>query len=283
VSEIKIEVTTIIKPKGNFSFGLKEIWQYRELLYFFAWKEIKVRYKQAVLGVLWTVLQPLFMMLIFLFLFSKGLQIKTGNIPAPLFYLSGLLVWNFFSSAINNSATAMITHSNIIKKIYFPRIIIPLSQIITGSFDFIISTILLIGIGLYYYNFQNLQISWTLLIYGLTISFLLSFITSFSIGTFLSAINVKYRDVRYVLPFLTQTLFFITPVIYDYRVVHHKYVKFLLDVNPLHHAIQSIRCSFTNNNCSIQIPLHSIILSLLFLTLSIYTFRRTEAYFADII
>ncbi|MBK8515184.1 MAG: ABC transporter permease [Saprospiraceae bacterium] len=137
---MKLEI--IIKPKSTFTFGWEELWEYRELLYFFTWKEIKVRYKQAVLGILWTILQPLAMMTIFVLLLSQGLGIKTGNIPAPIYYLSGLLIWNLFSHAVTNASQSMVSNANIIKKIYFPRLVIPISAVLTASFDFAISLFL---------------------------------------------------------------------------------------------------------------------------------------------
>ena len=149
----------IIKPKSAFTFGWKELWQYRELLYFFTWKEIKVRYKQAALGILWTILQPLTMMIIFVLLLSQGLGIKTGNLPAPMYYLSGLLIWNLFNHGVTHASQSMVSNANIIKKIYFPRLVIPISAVLTSSFDFLINLVLFISLTIYYETQNTMDIS----------------------------------------------------------------------------------------------------------------------------
>jgi lipopolysaccharide transport system permease protein len=280
-----LSVEIIIKPKSVFTFGWKELWQYRELLYFFTWKEIKVRYKQAFLGILWTLLQPLAMMLIFVLLLSQGLGIKTGAIPAPIYYLSGLLIWNLFNHAVTYASQAMVSNGNIIKKIYFPRLVIPISATLTASFDFLISLGLFLGLLLYYEINSDLAISWMNLIISVLIGYIVTIFTAFSLGTFLSAINVKYRDVRYILPFLIQTLFFITPVMYDTSVIQQPWIKQILQLNPLNFAIELIRNNLTNissfalPSITLWVPAIVIILYMI----AIYTFRKTEAYFADIV
>lgn len=280
-----MSVEIIIKPKSVFTFGWKELWQYRELLYFFTWKEIKVRYKQAFLGILWTLLQPLAMMLIFVLLLSQGLGLKTGAIPAPIYYLSGLLIWNLFNHAVTYASQAMVSNGNIIKKIYFPRLVIPISATLTASFDFLISLGLFLGLLLYYEINSDLAISWMNLIISVLIGYIVTIFTAFSLGTFLSAINVKYRDVRYILPFLIQTLFFITPVMYDTSVIQQPWIKQILQLNPLNFAIELIRNNLTNissfalPSITLWVPAIVIILYMI----AIYTFRKTEAYFADIV
>ena len=280
-----MSVEIIIKPKSVFTFGWKELWQYRELLYFFTWKEIKVRYKQAFLGILWTLLQPLAMMLIFVLLLSQGLGLKTGAIPAPIYYLSGLLIWNLFNHAVTYASQAMVSNGNIIKKIYFPRLVIPISATLTASFDFLISLGLFLGLLLYYEINSDLAIAWMNLIISVLIGYIVTIFTAFSLGTFLSAINVKYRDVRYILPFLIQTLFFITPVMYDTSVIQQSWIKQILQLNPLNFAIELIRNNLTNissfalPSITLWVPAIVIILYMI----AIYTFRKTEAYFADIV
>lgn len=280
-----MSVEIIIKPKSVFTFGWKELWQYRELLYFFTWKEIKVRYKQALLGVLWTLLQPLAMMLIFVLLLSQGLGIKTGAIPAPIYYLSGLLIWNLFNHAVTYASHAMVSNGNIIKKIYFPRLVIPISAVLTASFDFLISLGLFVGLLLYYEINSDLAISWINFIISVLIGYIVSIFTAFSLGTFLSAINVKYRDVRYILPFFIQTLFFITPVMYDTSVIQQPWIKYILQLNPLNFAIELIRSNITNTSSFIWPYLTLWVPAIVFLLymIAIYTFRKTEAYFADIV
>jgi lipopolysaccharide transport system permease protein len=275
----------IIKPKSVFNLGWKELWQYRELLYFFTWKEIKVRYKQAALGILWTLLQPLAMMTIFVLLLAQGMGLKTGNIPAPVYYLCGLLIWNLFNHGVTHASQSMVSNANIIKKIYFPRLVIPLSAVLTSSFDFMISLVLFYGLLLYYSIINSFSVAWLHLGISILIAYIIVIFTAFSLGTFLSAINVKYRDVRYVLPFLIQTLFFITPVMYDTSIIKQPWIKTILELNPLNFAIDLIRNNIINLSTflwpewSFWVP---VVIILLYIT-AIYTFRKTEAYFADIV
>ncbi len=276
---------TVIRPKKVFNLGIKELWQYRELLYFFTWKEIKVRYKQAALGIVWTLLQPLSMMTIFVLLLSEGLGISTGTVPAPIYYLIGLLIWNLFNHAVTHASQSMVSNANIIKKIYFPRLVIPISAVLTSSFDFIVSLLLFYGLLIYYTISEEIAISWIKLSFSLLIGYIITVFTAFSLGTFLSAINVKYRDVRYVLPFLIQTLFFITPVMYDTSIIKQPWIKTILELNPLNFAIELIRNNITNTtnifwpDISFFVPMVIILLYLI----AIVTFRKTEAYFADIV
>lgn len=276
---------TIIRPKKVFNLGIFELWQYRELLYFFTWKEIKVRYKQAALGILWTLLQPLAMMTIFVLLLSEGLGIKTGSVPAPIYYLSGLLIWNLFNHAVTNASQSMVSNANIIKKIYFPRLVIPISAVLTSSFDFMISLFLFYGLLIYYSFSGEIFISWFSLTFSLFIAYLISVFTAFSLGTFLSAINVKYRDVRYVLPFLIQTLFFITPVMYDTSIIKQAWIKTILELNPLNFAIELVRNNITNTSNIFwsEISFFVAVVIILLYLIAIVTFRKTEAYFADIV
>ncbi len=274
----------VIKSQNSLTTGWREIWQYRELLYFFTWKEIKVRYKQAFLGVLWTLLQPLSMMLIFVLIFSNGLGLQTGSIPAPLYYLSGLLIWNLFNQSITGAANSMVGNANIIKKIYFPRLIIPVSAILTASFDFGISLLVLMAFGIYYNMAESIHIAVFPLIVSFGYAYLITIVLAFGIGTLLSAINVKYRDVRYALPFFIQSLFFITPVMFDNASLKTPFLKAILEINPLHHAIIAVRNTLASghldlSNISWAMP---AILFLIALT-GLFVFRKTEAYFADIV
>lgn len=275
----------IIKPKSVFTLGWKELWQYRELLYFFTWKEIKVRYKQAALGILWTVLQPLAMMTIFVLLLAQGLGIKTGNMPAPIYYLSGLLIWNLFNHAVTHASQSMVSNANIIKKIYFPRLVIPISAVLTSSFDFLISLGLFLVLLMYFSMSNVIDIAWLHLGISMLMAYGIAVFAAFSLGTFLSAINVKYRDVRYVLPFLIQTLFFITPVMYDTSIIRQNWIRKILELNPLNHAIELVRNNITYHDSIIwpEISWWVPAVMIMLYIISIYTFRKTEAYFADIV
>lgn len=275
----------VIKPRSSFAINWQELWQYRELLYFFAWKEVKVRYKQAVLGVAWTLLQPLAMMLVFIVLLHRGLGVSTGVIPPPIYYLSGLIIWNLFNHAVTNAAGSMVSNAHIIKKIYFPRLVIPISSVLVSSFDFLISLILFFILILYYQITGGIALSWLVLIASIMVAYIITTITAFSLGTFLAAVNVKYRDVRYALPFFVQSLFFITPVMYDARVIQSEWIVNVLQWNPLYWAIEMVRQAILGNLIwaqSSDIWWIGLVLMLMFM-IAIFVFRKTEAYFADIV
>jgi lipopolysaccharide transport system permease protein len=275
----------VIKPRSSFAVNWQELWQYRELLYFFAWKEVKVRYKQAVLGVAWTLLQPLAMMVVFILLLHRGLGVSTGEIPPPIYYLSGLIIWNLFNHAVTNAAGSMVSNAHIIKKIYFPRLVIPISSVLVSSFDFLISLILFFILILYYQITGGIVLSWLMLIPAVFVAFIITTITAFSLGTFLAAVNVKYRDVRYALPFFVQSLFFITPVMYDGRVIQSEWIVKALQWNPLYWAIEMVRQALLGNLIWVQssdIWWIGLVLMLMFM-IAIFVFRKTEAYFADIV
>ncbi|MEO6220332.1 MAG: ABC transporter permease [Ginsengibacter sp.] len=267
-----------IKPQNKFSLGLLELWRYRELFYFFTWRDIKVKYKQAALGILWAILQPLVMMLMFTIIFSKALNVSSDGIPYPVFAISGLLIWNIFSSGLLNSANSMITNANIIKKIYFPRLIIPMSAILTALVDFVFALIIYAIILLYYR--QNVSIA-KLFLY-LPLSILITIITTFGLGSFLAALNVKYRDFQYILPFMIQFLLFVNPVLYSSKAFANSWISGFMKANPIAAAIELCRSIFTGVQVDWQAVSYGSIVAILLLFTGIYTFRKTEAYFADL-
>lgn len=267
-----------IEPVSRFSFGGQELWQYRELFIFFTWRDIKVRYKQATLGILWAIIQPLSMMLLFTLIFGHGLRLTSDGLPYSVFALSGLLIWNFFSNSLQNAASSMVSNANIIRKIYFPRLIIPLSAILTALFDMFFALILFIGLVIYY----QLPINPFRLILG-PLSILLAATTSFGIGTFLAALNVKYRDFQYALPFLIQFLMFINPVVYSTKIfAEYPVIQKILELNPIAGAINMMRSLLNNNPIDVYIIGYQFIIAFVFLFSGIYFFRKTEAYFADL-
>jgi lipopolysaccharide transport system permease protein len=268
----------VIERQNKFSLGLKELIHYRELFYFFTWRDIKVKYKQAALGFLWAVLQPLLMMLIFTLIFSKGLNVSSEGIPYPVFALSGLIIWNIFSTGMLNSANSMVTNAAIIKKIYFPRLIIPMSAILTSLFDFCFALLVYIGVILFY----GYDTDWLRVLYCLPISLLLTVLTTFGLGTFLAAFNVKYRDFQYVIPFLIQFLLFVNPVLYSSKIFQEGILAWIMKLNPLATAINLSRSAFTGNPIDWMSVLYSFGISLLIFFFGIYTFRKMEAYFADL-
>lgn len=268
-----------IKPiKTNFYLNLKELWQYRELFYIFAWRDIKVRYKQTVLGITWVIFQPLVSMVVFTIFFGNFVKIPSGNLPYPLFVLCGLVFWTFFSNTLSSASSSLISNENIIKKVYFPKVILPLSTVITGSVDLFISLILLFIVGLYFKFIPPLSI---LII--IPLGYFISFLTASGLGLFFSALNVKYRDVRYIIPFFIQILIFLTPVIYPTSIVKSS-SKFLFALNPMSAVIESTRGVISGNSNIDFLALGvAALISLIIFFFGLAFFNATEKFFADII
>ncbi|MEK7621577.1 MAG: ABC transporter permease [Patescibacteria group bacterium] len=268
---------TVIRPKKVFSFrDLRELWHYRELMYFFTWRDFKVRYKQTAIGVLWSILQPFLTMVVFSVFFGQLAKIPSDNIPYPIFVYVGLLFWQFFSSALGETSNALIANQTIITKVYFPRLILPISSVIGKFIDFAITSIVLIGMMAYYGYLPNISG-----LFILPLLLIISFMTSVGGGLFLSAINIKYRDVRYALPFFIQIMLFITPVIYPASIAG-KYSKFLA-LNPMMGVIQSARAALLGTGpINWVLIATSIVGGLIILIIGIYVFKKTERYFADI-
>jgi lipopolysaccharide transport system permease protein len=268
---------THIKPPKDFSLGVRELWQYRELFYFFTWRDIKVKYKQTYLGILWALLQPLGMMVIFTFLFSKTWPIDTAPVKYPIFVLSGLILWNLFSNAVSHSGESMIQNANIIKKIYFPRLIIPGSSVLVAFFDFLMGFAIFIFICFIYKQ----PVSWSAIMF-FPAGVIIILVAAFGTGTFLAALNVKYRDFRYTIPFLLQVLFFASQIIYPLQSIKQSWLKYLLAINPVNTAIALFRAPLSGTAIDMTLIVIGIASTLLILMTGIYFFRKTEAYFADI-
>ncbi|MBI3511264.1 MAG: ABC transporter permease [Bacteroidetes bacterium] len=267
-----------ILPEKKFSPGLEEMSHFRELIYFFTWRDIKVRYKQTVIGFAWTLLQPLLMMLVVTLSFGKLMEGKT-YLPYPLSAFCGLLLWNIFSSGVTNAGNSMVTNAHIIRKIYFPRLIIPLSSVLGALFDFMIGIPLLIVMLAWYHFPFHLNTA----VIGIPSAILLTVISTFGMGTLLAALNVKYRDFRYIITFMIQILFFMTPVIYPLRFADgHYWLKILLSCNPMTSAIELFRSSFNGMMPDTTMLLISISSSLFILIAAFWYFRKTESYFADL-
>jgi lipopolysaccharide transport system permease protein len=228
---------TTIRPKKTFSFNdLRELWYYRELLYFFTWRDLKVRYKQTFIGAAWAILQPFLTMVVFSVFFGELLNIPSDSVPYPIFVYTGLLFWQFFSSALSETSNVLVSNQAIITKVYFPRLILPISSVITKLVDFAIASIILIGLMAYYGYMPHV---WGFLLIPLLL--IITFMASVGGGLFLAAINVKYRDVRYALPFFIQILLFVTPVIYPASIAGK--FSWALALNPMTGVIQSARAA----------------------------------------
>lgn len=267
----------IIKPKKTISINdLIEIWKYKELMYFFVWRDFKVRYKQTIIGVGWAIFQPFMTMVVFSIFFGKLLKIPSDGVPYPIFVYTGLLFWQFFSSALSETSNVLISNQAIITKVYFPRLILPLSSVATKLVDFAIASVILIGMMIYYGYTPHLS---GLFILPLLLA--ITFMASVGGGLFLAAINVKYRDVRYVLPFFIQILMFLTPVIYPASIAG-KY-SWILAFNPMMGVIQSARAGILGTA-----PINWTLIGISFtacavlLAIGVVYFKKVERYFADI-
>jgi lipopolysaccharide transport system permease protein len=272
------EIVYIIESSKKKTFNWKEIWQYRELFYFFTWRDIKVKYKQTALGVVWVVLQPVLTVVIFSLFFGQALSVPSGGLPYPVFVFSGLLLWNVFSSGINSAGNSMLNNASVIKKIYFPRIIIPVSSILVSLVDFIIAFIVFLTVLLYYkiqVNFLQVLVYWP-------IAFLLMLSGTLGISCWLAALNVKYRDIRYVIPFGLQIALFVSPVIYPISVLGRGWINFILALNPMYACITFFRAPMIIAPLESTLIIISIVSTFIFTVFGVYYFKKTEAYFADI-
>lgn len=267
-----------IKPKKKLSLGLMELWEYRELFYFFTWRDVKVKYKQTIFGFLWTILQPLFMTIVFTVFVSDSIAKKTQlTIPYPVFALSGMLLWGIFSNGMNNAANSMVVNANIIKKIYFPRLIIPISSILVAIFDFFIAFLIFI-ILLFVYKVGINYSSFFLI----PLSILITCLSAMGCGTLLAALNIKYRDVRYVIPFLMQGFLFLTPVFYPTNISSNAFAQFILQLNPISGSLELMRGLFIGYVINYETVIISLITSVCLFFVGILYFRKTESYFADL-
>lgn len=259
-------------------FNWSELWEYRELFYFFTWRDIKVKYKQTVLGFLWAILQPLVMMIIFTLFFGRALKVPSQQLPYPVFVFSGLIIWNMFSAGLTNASTSMVNNANILKKIYFPRLVIPVSSIFVALFDFAMTFILFIGLLIFYSQSVSPAAFWCWPLAVLTCS-----VATLGPGSLLAALNVKYRDFRYVIPFFVQILFFVTPVIYPVSLLSYPLLQYFLVLSPMYAAIELFRMPLTGTaDVNVVFLIISCVSSILLLVAGIVYFRRTEDFFADL-
>ncbi len=256
----------------------RDIWRYRELFYFLAWRDILVRYKQTVIGILWALLRPLLTMLVFTFVFGKLAKLPSGGVPYPILVFSAMLPWQFFSSALSDSSGSLIGNANLISKIYFPRIVVPASTIIVCIVDFLISFAIMIGLMVWY----KFMPGWTIL--TLPLFCLMATAASLGAGMWLSALTVKYRDFRYVVPFFVQFGLYISPVGFSSSVVPAKW-RLLYSINPMVGVIDGFRWAILGGENAIYWPGFILSLSLVaaLIVTGVWYFRRTERGFADVI
>jgi len=276
------EPTTIyIKPTtGLAALNLLDLWVYRELVFFMIWRNLKVRYKQTLLGATWAIIQPVMTMLVFNFILNGGVtKVDTpNNIPYPIFSYTALLPWGLFETALNQASRSLTTNQNMVTKIYFPRLVLPVSSVLAGLVDFTIAFVVLVGMMIYYQIIPGWDVLWALPLF-----LLLAIVTALGVALWLSAVNVKYRDVNYALPFLTRLWFFITPVVYSAGVISEKW-QLIYSLNPMAGVVNSFRWALLGVGNGPDAALWvSVGISVLILVSGLFYFRNMERTFADTI
>ena len=278
MSRINMRLPTIvIKPTSSFSFKFKEFWDNRELLYFLIWRNIKVKYKQTMIGVVWVIIQPLVIMVVFSIFFGKFAKIPSEGLPYPIFAFCALVPWTYFSNALINTTNTMVTHQRVITKVYFPKLILPVSAVLSGLPDFCISFCVLIGMMFFYGIFPSINIIF------LPLFILMAIITALAVGLWTSAANAIYRDVSYVVPFLVQFWLFASPVVYPSSLIPEKWRVFY-GLNPMAGVIEGFRWTLLGKG---EAPGPTLVVSMVVILLILFSgivfFRRMEGTIADII
>ena len=268
---------SIEPPRGWAALELRELWLYRELLFFLAWRDIKLRYKQTALGAAWAILQPLLTMVIFSVIFGQLAKLPSDGIPYPIFTYAALLPWQLFSFALTNSSNSLINSQNLISKVYFPRLIIPLASTLAGLMDFAIAFLVLLGLMAYYH------ITPTMAILYLPLFLILALLSALAVGVWLSALSVEYRDVRYIVPFLTQFWMYATPIAYASSLIPENW-RLLYGVNPMTGVVEGFRWALLGIQTSggSMILVSAAVVVVMFIS-GLYYFRRMENNFADVI
>ena len=283
ISEIKFEsgvalsTLRIAPSKGWVSLKLNELWEYRELLYFLIWRDIKVRYKQTALGATWAIIQPFFTMVVFSLFFGHLAKVPSDGIPYPIFSFAALVPWTFFANGLSQSSNSLVGSANLITKVYFPRLTIPIASVLSGIVDFALAFVVLLGMMLYYGMMPTLNVLW------LPLFLLLALVTSLGVGLWLSALNVEYRDVRYIVPFITQFWLFVTPIAYPSSLLHEPW-RTIYGLNPMVGVVEGFRWALLRTNTAPG-PIIAVSSSaaLVILVTGAFYFRRMEKTFADIV
>jgi lipopolysaccharide transport system permease protein len=270
-------VIRIEPSRGWISLKLDELWEYRELLYFLAWRDIKIRYKQTALGAAWAIIQPFFTMVIFSIFFGRLAGIPSDGVPYPIFSFAALVPWTFFANSLNQSSNSLVSSANLIQKVYFPRLAVPIASVFSGMVDFVLAFIVLLGMMLYYGMIPTINVVW------LPAFCLLAFVTSLGVGLWLSAMNVRFRDVRYTVPFLTQFWMFATPIAYPSSLLSEPW-RTLYGLNPMVGVIEGFRWGLLGTNTAPGgIIIISSLMAMAILVGGAFYFRRAEKTFADIV
>lgn len=273
-----MQLITTIKPKKTLSWkDIQEIWQYRELLYFFTWRDIKIRYKQTAIGIAWAILQPFMTMVIFSIFFGHFAKMPSDGIPYPIFVYVGLLLWQFFSSSLNSASGSLSSNQGMLTKVYFSRLILPISSTLTNFFDFLISSSILVLLMMYFKYIPNLAGLWIL-----PLLLVITFMIAIGAGMFLASINIKYRDIRYALPYFMQMLLFVTPVIYPPSILER--YSWIMAINPMTGVIKAARSAILGGAPTNWLLLGiSAASGVILLIIGVIMFKRSERYIADVL
>jgi lipopolysaccharide transport system permease protein len=267
-----------IEPsKGWVPLKLRELWEYRELLYFLIWRDVKVRYKQTVLGAAWAIIQPFFTMVVFSLFFGKLAKVPSDGIPYPIFSYAALVPWTFFANGLSQASTGMVSHANLIKKVYFPRLAIPIARVLAGTVDFVLAFVMLLGMMLAYGIVPTVNVLW------LPLFLLLALITSLGTALWLTAMNVQFRDVGYTVPFITQFWMFATPIAYPSSLLPEPW-RTLYGINPMAGVVEGFRWALLGTDTAPgPILVVSSLAALALLIGGAFYFRRMEKTFADVV
>ena len=268
-----------IEPsKGWVSLKLRELWVYRELLYFLTWRDIKVRYKQTVLGAAWAIIQPFMMMVVFSLFFGRLGKIPSDGVPYPIFSYAALVPWTFFATGLAMSSNSLVSSANLIKKVYFPRLVIPIATVMSGVIDFVLAFVILIIMMLAYGIVPTVNIVF------LPLFLILAFMTSLGVGMWLSAMNVQFRDVRYMVPFMTQFWMFASPIAYPSSMIEDDLLRAIYGINPMVGVVEGFRWALLGTETAPgPIIIVSFAAALFLLVSGMFYFRRMEKTFADVV
>ena len=276
-SNAETSMIRITPTQGWTSLKLKELWEYRELLYFLVWRDVKVRYKQTVLGAAWAIIQPFFTMVVFSIFFGRLAKIPSDGVPYPIFSYAALVPWTFFAHSLNQSSSSLVSSANLIQKVYFPRLAVPIGAVLSGVVDFVLAFIVLLAMMLYYDIVPNVNALW------LPFFFLLALVTSLGVGLWLSAMNVRFRDIRYTVPFLVQFWLFATPVAYPSSLLSEPW-RTLYGINPMVGVVEGFRWGLLGTDTAPgPIIAVSSLMAVAILVGGAFYFRRVEKTFADIV
>lgn len=268
---------SIHPSRGWVGLQLRDLWEYRELFYFITWRDIKVRYKQTILGAAWAIIQPFFTMVVFSLFFGRLAGVPSDGIPYPIFSYAALVPWTFFANGLSQSSNSLVASANLIKKIYFPRLIIPVSNVLSGVVDFLLAFILLLAMMIYFRIWPTAAVIW------LPFLMLLALITSLGVGLWLSAMNVQFRDIRYAVPFLAQLWLFATPIAYPSSLLAEPW-RTIYSLNPMVGVVEGFRWALLGTETAPgPMILVSSIVALFLLVSGAYYFRRMEKTFADVV